>query len=463
MGNIEGSRNDQAHNEREIARATVVGGRPPQSDVIPRHIPRGLEVLIKKAAVDPKFKNLLLEKKADAANAIGLKLTAAEEAMLAAVPLPHLEAIIAHTRISPKLKPVFLGYAAGAMLAALGTAVTVCQKKTSPEVEWAQNEDILEDAVVEKTIRLLEMPSAGMRPTIHDEKGYVVYVGGDGANDKKRRIDFLQNKMKPVLSFVKSEYDDYIAGNPGAKEGHITARFTVTADGDVENPRLISDSIGSPLVRARVLQRVAVWKVDPIENGDVEVVYKFNFGPRSPYPSAGVALSEAFPTGRSIAEILGTAAPGGSAPAWIPEHYGPHTYGITGIRPDSITTRKYTSPRSEPSVTIAEPGITGFSLDNPRRSPKTIFRITRNNVRNVNNLYVSLLKKNPRLGSGKLVVRYDITPDGRATEAAIISDTLNCAALAGAVLSEISRWEFSQIDEGTVTVVQPFVFIDGNN
>jgi hypothetical protein len=106
----------------DAVRTTIVGGRPPGNGTIPRHIPRGLEVLIKKAAVDPGFKDILFEKRAGAAEAIGLKLTAAEEAILAAVPLPHLEGIIAHTRVSPKLKPVFLGYAAAAMFAALAAS-----------------------------------------------------------------------------------------------------------------------------------------------------------------------------------------------------------------------------------------------------------------------------------------------------------------------------------------------------
>ncbi len=119
-------RNGRVEGEDEITCALDVGAKPLEGKVIPRHIPRGLEVLIKKAAVDAAFKNILFEQRADAAAAIGLKLTAAEEAMLAAVPLPHLEGIVAHTRISPKLKPAFLGYAAGAMLAALSVASAGC-------------------------------------------------------------------------------------------------------------------------------------------------------------------------------------------------------------------------------------------------------------------------------------------------------------------------------------------------
>ncbi len=127
--------------EPDAVRTTIVGGRPPGGGVIPRHIPRGLEVIVKKAAVDPAFKKLLFDKRAEAAKAIGLKLTAAEEAILAAVPLPHLEGIIAHTRISPKLKPAFLGYAAGVMLAALGVATAACDGPTSPPATLGSQPD----------------------------------------------------------------------------------------------------------------------------------------------------------------------------------------------------------------------------------------------------------------------------------------------------------------------------------
>ncbi len=126
MGKKKIRRNDRVEGEDAITRVADVGATLLEGEVIDRHIPRGLEVLIKKAAVDAAFKKILFEKRADAATAIGLNLTAAEEAMLAAVPLPQLEGIVAHTRISPKFRPAFLGYAAGAMLAALSTVSTAC-------------------------------------------------------------------------------------------------------------------------------------------------------------------------------------------------------------------------------------------------------------------------------------------------------------------------------------------------
>jgi hypothetical protein len=88
--------------------------------------PRGIEVLIKKAAVDPYFRTELMERRSAAADLIGLELSDAETAMLDNVPAEQLAAFIDNAKVSPKLRPVFCGYAAAAMLAALGVAVAGC-------------------------------------------------------------------------------------------------------------------------------------------------------------------------------------------------------------------------------------------------------------------------------------------------------------------------------------------------
>ena len=85
-----------------------------------RQIPQGIEVLVLKAAVDPDFKQLLLQRRTTAAAAIELELTAAEATMLAAVPAAQLEAVIARASVPQEHRRAFLGQAAAAMLAALG-------------------------------------------------------------------------------------------------------------------------------------------------------------------------------------------------------------------------------------------------------------------------------------------------------------------------------------------------------
>jgi hypothetical protein len=99
-------------------------------------VPRGIEVLVKKAVVDPEFKGLLLAERSGAAAEIGLKLSDAEATMFDAVPAEQLEAIIGNTTVSPKIRPAFTGRVAAVMLAALGTALVGCHDEpTGPPTD----------------------------------------------------------------------------------------------------------------------------------------------------------------------------------------------------------------------------------------------------------------------------------------------------------------------------------------
>jgi hypothetical protein len=128
---------------------------PSSSRGSPLVIPRGLEILIKKAAVDLQFRAALFENGEKAAAAIDLKLTSGEYAMLRAVPRAQMERIIASTQISEKTRPAFLTYSAAVMLAALGaTVVTGCG----------------DDAPVTKGIRPERVePTAGVKPVQESE------------------------------------------------------------------------------------------------------------------------------------------------------------------------------------------------------------------------------------------------------------------------------------------------------
>lgn len=106
--------------EQEAVRTTIVGGRPPGSGKSMGQVPRGIEVLLKKAAVDPDFRALLLEKRSAAAAEIGLGVTPAEKMMLDLAARSQLEGLIAGTRVDARIAPAFLGKAAAVMLAALG-------------------------------------------------------------------------------------------------------------------------------------------------------------------------------------------------------------------------------------------------------------------------------------------------------------------------------------------------------
>jgi hypothetical protein len=104
---------------------TIVGGRPPGCGKHLGQIPRGIEVLVKKASVDPAFRSRLLASRSAAAREIDLALAPAEAMMLDLVPAAQLEAIIAQTKVDQTKQPLFLGKAAAVMLAALGASAII--------------------------------------------------------------------------------------------------------------------------------------------------------------------------------------------------------------------------------------------------------------------------------------------------------------------------------------------------
>jgi len=112
----------------------------------PGEVPRGIEVLVKKASIDPQFKELLLQTPVEAAAAIDLELEPAEEMMLQAVPAEQLEAIIAQTVVPQSQRRAFLGTAATAMLAMLGVDKAIAQ--------------------VTFGVRPIEVPIAGIETTL---------------------------------------------------------------------------------------------------------------------------------------------------------------------------------------------------------------------------------------------------------------------------------------------------------
>jgi hypothetical protein len=112
----------QDNSEKPAVKTTIVGGRPPGSGKGVDTVPRGIEILLKKAAIDESFRKTLLSNRSNAADAIGLTLNPVEISMLKAMPEPALEKMIGATKVQPKIRQAFMGYTAAVMLAALTAA-----------------------------------------------------------------------------------------------------------------------------------------------------------------------------------------------------------------------------------------------------------------------------------------------------------------------------------------------------
>ncbi|MBU1109909.1 MAG: hypothetical protein KKB51_24725 [Candidatus Riflebacteria bacterium] len=98
---------------------TIVGGRPQAPRNMRNDIPRGLEILVKRASIDSKFKAELLEKREKIADELQIPLDVSEKAMLAGVPADHLEKMIKATEVPPAQRSILSKGTAAAMLALL--------------------------------------------------------------------------------------------------------------------------------------------------------------------------------------------------------------------------------------------------------------------------------------------------------------------------------------------------------
>lgn len=92
--------------DRVDGKRTIVGGRPHGRK--PKRIPRGIETLIKRAAIDPAFRQRLFEHKDQAAREIGLKLSMAESIMLGTVRDAQLNAMIDRMQVSDEERRALL-------------------------------------------------------------------------------------------------------------------------------------------------------------------------------------------------------------------------------------------------------------------------------------------------------------------------------------------------------------------
>jgi hypothetical protein len=173
--------------EQEAVRTTIVGGRPPGSGKPLGNIPCGVEVLLKKAAVDPGFRQQLLETRAAVAKTIGLHLEPAEVLMLSATPQQQLEAIIQQVHVPSGQRRAFLGTAAAAMLAAMGMIVVGCTDETVTGIRPDNPDDgkdnggtrgsrpddppPREDPTDAKSESETLVPSRGIRPDVPPSRG----------------------------------------------------------------------------------------------------------------------------------------------------------------------------------------------------------------------------------------------------------------------------------------------------
>jgi acyl carrier protein len=156
-----------------------------------RPVFRGIEVLVKKAAVDPAFRAELLAHRAAAAERIGLQLDPAEAMMLAATPAAQLQRVIAETEVPQEHRRAFLGQAAAAMLAAVGIVAGRPAAADEPAAAGGIRPSVLNGDLLE----------GGIRPTLPPAKPKTVEERVIGLIAKRTKRD--EKKINRDTSLAK--------------------------------------------------------------------------------------------------------------------------------------------------------------------------------------------------------------------------------------------------------------------
>lgn len=137
---------------------TIVGGRPQASRGIRNDIPRALEILVKRAAIDKEFRAQLLQKREKIAKEMRIPLDPSEKAILAGIPEEHLQKMIQVTEVPPAQKNLLAKGTAAAMLALLAQLTFAplpghAEKPPTVHLKKTHDRSELDDTAIVKGIR----------------------------------------------------------------------------------------------------------------------------------------------------------------------------------------------------------------------------------------------------------------------------------------------------------------------
>lgn len=219
-------------------------------------VPRGIEVLIKKAAVDTEFRAFLIAEREAAATRIGLKLTPAEAMLLHAIPLAQLEATISCTRVAPRTRNAFLGYTAAVMLAALGATAPLAVGFTgscggaAPDIH-----NTFEDRTA------CSVTNVSVKPE-------------DGTGN--RSLQFVTDFLAGNRERFRNAFLDGIRSQPMINSGHITLGGVLGKDGTFSYITTIENTIMSDAATEALLETARALQFPATDGDMVQVVFTIN-------------------------------------------------------------------------------------------------------------------------------------------------------------------------------------------
>lgn len=203
---------------------TIVGGRPQAQKSTRNNIPRGLELLIKRASIDSEFKSALVQKRSELLKELGITLDETEKNILECVPIDHLTRMIEATEVPPSQRKAISSGSVAAMIA-LFTQLTfapVAGRAENPPPA-ATNSEISDSMPGDG----LQVMVTGIRPDeeIINNDDYEDHLADRGA-----RPDFPGNFLEKVPAPGPVTQDEEITAgildNPPAELKKVTGEST---------------------------------------------------------------------------------------------------------------------------------------------------------------------------------------------------------------------------------------------
>ncbi len=143
---------------------TIVGGRPSGNRNLGKDIPRGLEILMMRAAVDPAFLETLVGKRDALAEELQIPLVAAEREMLRIVPDSQLREMASRTPVDEKHRKALSGGSAAAMVALLAQLTFAPVAGRADPADAAQGVTKTGELLDRGSIRLAQAPGDPITP-----------------------------------------------------------------------------------------------------------------------------------------------------------------------------------------------------------------------------------------------------------------------------------------------------------
>lgn len=144
-----------------------------------------------------------------------------------------------------------------------------------PPPSFAQEEidQIRQRTLAQQETTLTQTRQAAVQEDLSQAK--ITQQGGVGGAQNQEAVSGIVQLNRDKLQLI---YNKHLLKKPGL-QGFLTVEFTITAQGQVVECRVVTSSLSDPLFEREVIQEILRWKFPPTAQGTTTVLYPLSFSP----------------------------------------------------------------------------------------------------------------------------------------------------------------------------------------